>query len=407
MTEPTLTKGEALKIASALRRGVPPAREHVRELNVGRDRELKYFSDKLTELAEVGTSDVKFVSAQIGAGKTHFLDLLASMALDKGFVVSKVDLDSRTTRFDHFEEVYGKLISRIATPEESSDGLTHIIEKWAGDRQSDDEETVYRSLRRIDGLPIELRTALLGYWRSVSSRSPEALATLEDLRTWLGGAKPSFAQKKRLSVTSPIGRTNASDVLRGLMGLFQDAGYKGFVVLLDEAEAITSLTRMSDRDAANENIRSIIDDADKSPGFYFVFATTPSFLDPGSAKGAATYQALYRRIRDPLGGAGLSMERTIIELPALSEDQYRELARRIRGIVEISRAGERSPITDEQLDRLADYAHDRASEQLSTLVRSVVHVVGDSFDVPDFDFDSSYLFLVEEQIQQFQNELAS
>ena len=42
------------------------------------------------------------------------------------------------------------------------------------------------------------------------------------------------------------------------------------------------------------------------------------------------------------------MERTIIELPALSEDQYRELARRIRGIVEISRGGERSPISDEQ-----------------------------------------------------------
>ncbi len=401
-----VTQAEALKIVSALRRGVPPAREHVPELTVGREREIGYFSSKLNELAEVGTSDVKFVSAQIGAGKTHFLDILASLALERGFVVSQVDLDSKTTRFDHFEEVYAKLVDRIITPEESVDGLSFVLERWAHERADLDEETVYRQLRRVAGMPIELRTALLVYWRAVATRSPDALATLTDLRTWLGGAKPSYSQKKRLSITSEIGRTKAGDMLRGLMGLFKELGYSGLVVLLDEAEAITSLTRMSDRDTANENIRSIIDNADLSPGFYFVFATTPSFLDPGSPKGAATYQALYRRIRDPLGGQGTSLERTIIELPPLSRPQYRDLAHRIRSLVEASRGGTQSPITDEQIDRLADYAHDRASEQLSTLVRSVVHAVGESFEAPDFDFDSSYLFLVEAQIQHFQDELA-
>lgn len=34
-------------------------------------------------------------------------------------------------------------------------------------------------------------------------------------------------------------------------------------VLLDEAEAITSLARVQDRNAANENIRAIIDGADE------------------------------------------------------------------------------------------------------------------------------------------------
>src|SRR5688500_13807548 len=113
-----LSRAEALKIVSSLRKGVPPAREHLRELTVGPDRELEYFTSKLDEMAEVGTSDVKFVSAQIGAGKTHFLDLLGALALEKGFVIAKVDLDSKATRFDHFEEVFSKLISRISTAEE-------------------------------------------------------------------------------------------------------------------------------------------------------------------------------------------------------------------------------------------------------------------------------------------------
>ncbi len=109
--------------------------------------------------------------------------------------------------------------------------------------------------------------------------------------------------------------------------------------------------------------------------------TTPSFLNSGSAKGAATYQALYRRIRDPLSGAGQSLHRTIIELPALSKDQYRLLAQRVRQIVEVGR-GRQSSLTDDQIGRLADYAHERASEQLSTLVRSTVQLVDESLESP-------------------------
>jgi len=126
-----LTRRDAVAIVNNLKNGTPPPREHVLLLNVGREREIDYFAKKLDELAEVGTSDVKFVSAQIGAGKTHFLTILSSLALERRFVVSKVDLDTRTTRFDHFEEVYSKLIDGIVTPEEQNDGLSHILEEWA------------------------------------------------------------------------------------------------------------------------------------------------------------------------------------------------------------------------------------------------------------------------------------
>jgi hypothetical protein len=184
-------------------------------------------------------------------------------------------------------------------------------------------------------------------------------------------------------------------MLRGLMGLFRNQGYAGFVVLLDEAEAITSLARVQDRNAANENIRSIIDGADENDGYYFVFATTPSFLDPAAVKGAATYQALWRRISDPLAGRGQSLDRVIIELRALTEDEYRLLAQRIKRIHEIA-SGKPSPISDQQLALLAEYAENQPSGRVSTLVRAAAVLLQDAQDRPDFDFEAEYMFVAEE-----------
>jgi len=193
-------------------------------------------------------------------------------------------------------------------------------------------------------------------------------------------------------------------MLNGILEFIKARGFAGFLVLLDEAEAITSLQRLTSRDAANENIRAIIDNAGKSPGFYFVFATTPSFLDPNLPKSAATYQALWRRIRDPLGGAGSSLERTIIELPDLTQVQFVALALRVKGLVEIAYGVSARSILDKDMEQLATHVRRRSGDQLSTLVRSVVLVMLQAQEDRDFDFQSTYPFVVEEQIGAVQRE---
>ena len=393
MAKDGMDRKSAKLIVNALRRGVPP-RGRALGLTVGRDREIDYFGRKLDEIAETGLSDVKFISAEIGGGKSHFLDILESLAKERNFVVSKVDLDSRSTRFDHFEEVYRKLVGGIATRTHQTDGLTSILETWASQYQGATDTWIFAELRQIPELPAQLRSALLEYGKAVA-KDDGVVETLTDLISWVSGEKVTAAQRKRLNVTAPVGRTNASEMLRGLMGLFRVQGYSGFVVLLDEAEAITSLTRVQDRNAANENIRSIIDGADENEGFYFVFATTPSFLDPAAIKGAATYQALWRRISDPLAGRGRSLDRVIIELPALTEVEYANLAVRIKAIAEIG-AGKPSAITNEQLDMLARYAQNQPSGRVSTLVRAAAQLISDSYENPDFDFENEYIFVVEE-----------
>lgn len=392
-----LDRKAAKLIVNALRRGVPP-RGHAIDLTVGRDREISYFGRKLDEVAETGLSDVKFISAEIGGGKSHFLDILESLAKERNFVVSKVDLDSRSTRFDHFEEVYRKLVGGIATRDHPNDGLTSLLETWASQYQGATDTWIFAELRQVPELPAQLRSALLEYGKAVA-RDEGVIETLTDLVGWLSGEKVTAAQRRRLNVTAQVGRTNAAEMLRGLMGLFRVQGYSGFVVLLDEAEAITSLARVQDRNAANENIRAIIDGADENEGFYFVFATTPSFLDPAAIKGAATYQALWRRISDPLAGRGRSLDRVIIQLPALTETEYANLAVRIKELAEIG-SGQPSPISREQLGMLAAYAQNQPSGRVSTLVRAAAQLISDSYENPDFDFESEYIFVVEEAAER-------
>jgi hypothetical protein len=250
-----------------------------------------------------------------------------------------------------------------------------------------------------------LRAAIREFALAVHREDPDAIGIRSDLVRWIGGEKLGVSQRKRLRNPEPIDASNAGPMLQGILAFLRAQGCAGFLLLLDEAEAITSLQRMADRSAANENIRAIIDGAARTPGFYFVFATTPSFLDPSEPRSAATYQALWRRISNPLGAAGNSLERTIIELPALTEEQFAELASRIRAIVELARGQEATGVSDEDLGALSAYVRQRRSDEVSTLVRSVVVLVGQAIDDPEFDFGSTYPFVVEEQIQEIERQL--
>jgi len=394
----SVPQAEALKAVTELRAGIPP-RQFLSELTVGRSEEITHFRQRLEDVADFGLSEIKFVTADYGGGKTHFLDLLAHMALERNFVVSKVDLDSRGTRFDHFEEVYASLVQGISTPEHPNGGaLDALMSSWARSVTDKDDVTIHEELRSVTTMPVTLRTALYEYGKTSRDSPSKAITLHDDLMLWLQGQKLGTRQRNLLRVSSQIGPSSAPEMLRGLLGFIRAQGYAGFLVLLDEAEAITSLQRLTARAAANENIRSIIDNAGKSPGFYFVFATTPSFLDPNEPKGAATYQALWRRIRDPLAGS-TSLERVIIELNDLSLAEFEDLAVRVNHLVSRGTPDGHS-VSDSDIEQLARYVHAQGGGSPSTLVRSVVLIRAQASSDPLFDFASTYPFIVQAQIQE-------
>lgn len=379
---------DAVRMITNLRRGIPP-KEHLATVSVGRERLTEYFRQKLGEVKEYGLSDVKFISADYGHGKTHFLDLLRQIAIELDYVVSHVELHRTEVPFDKLALVVQRLVQGICTREFREDGLTGILDEWAAGFGGQREADVYQGVAAVP-FP-QMRQKLVQYCLAHNNPSGIQFGSKHEVLRWFRGEE-----------TKSKTFTNMKEYLHGLVAFLRLCGYSGLVVMLDEAEAITSLTRVAQRDLANENIRQIIDNDTDTEGFYFVFASTPTFFDDART-GAPTYDALWRRIRHPLGHVTTrSLESVIIELPQLDEDEFFELGRKIRSIHEIAR-GLSSPVTDEHLRALASHVQRRTDRRVGTLVRSVVAALGDA-DQPGFDLAAEYPLVVAKVIDEEERE---
>jgi hypothetical protein len=72
---------------------------------------------------------------------------------------------------------------------------------------------------------------------------------------------------------------HALAMLRELGAVSRSIGFAGIVILLDEAEAIPSYSRASDRALCYENLCRLISPDLHVAGCYFVYATTPAFFE--------------------------------------------------------------------------------------------------------------------------------
>ena len=76
------------------------------------------------------------------------------------------------------------------------------------------------------------------------------------------------------------------------------SGYSGLVILFDEAEQSFSIMRKSALKDAHNNLLSLINNVEKLPGLFLIYATTPDFYtDP--KHGIIAYGALAGRIGQP------------------------------------------------------------------------------------------------------------
>jgi len=382
----TLSKDQAYRIISAMRKGTPPE-EGVDLYSVGRKELLSYFDNKLIEIKNYGVSDVKFVSADWGHGKSHFLDLLRDLALKHNFVVSKVELHSREVPFDQLPIVIQRIMANIATPKERKNGLEALLNDWSIRNKSKSNQEIFESLKDI-GIYPDMRMKLVEYQRHYNSvTGPEYQQCLQVLK-WFKGEETKSKTFK-----------DVREYLHNLVLFVRSLGYSGFVVMLDEAEAITSLSRISRRDLANENIRQIIDNDQDTQGFYFVFASTPTFLSGEDERGAQSYPALWRRISDPLQGLRQdSLHKVIMDLPKLTKEEFFKLSKNIKAIYEVAIGQNLTMVNDKHLQSLAHYVQTRTDQRVGTMVRSTVAIL-DEATSPDFDFLGRFELIVEKAME--------
>lgn len=343
-------QADSESIIESLRQGTPP-RRGVRYYSVGHDDFLKGVRQRHLEGAST-RGKIRFIAGSWGSGKSHFLRELREEAFDARYLVSLVDLAKEETPFNKFEKVFASIIGRIGSPEMFVEGngasapfadvlKRPLIATGPGEAPSG-QSVPYKvfaqsseALMANESIDIDFRRMVLKYWETYLPDAGDPIA-LEQRRglilNWFSGDGTVGTYRREFGVQKMVSRETARLMLRSLGRFALHAGYRGLVILFDEAEMSYSVMRRSDLKSAHNNLLHLINGVDESEGLFLVYATTPDFYtDP--KHGIQNYGALASRIGKPSNTAPKPLDK-IWDFDAVQPkaEQYREAALRVRDL---------------------------------------------------------------------------
>jgi len=148
------------------------------------------------------------------------------------------------------------------------------------------------------------------------------------LISWLcGSGNVAASAKRQAGIKGEISSRDALDYLRGVLEIVKAAGYKGLVIVIDEAETILRM-RKDTRHKSLNGIRQIADSAGSYPGLLWLFTGTPDFFD--SRQGVGGLPPLHDRIAFKDGGDFTSLRQAQLVLKPFNAERLRGVALRLR-----------------------------------------------------------------------------
>ena len=176
MTRPIKPK-ERETIIQSLKSGVVP-RLGLQHIQVGRNEELKSFIKDIDTIADGGTS-FRFVIGEYGSGKTFFMSLVRSIALEKGLVTVHADL-SPSKRLHGSDGqarlLFSELIASMSTrTKQDGNALANILDKFVmqvkadaeASGQTNVEKAIMTSLSELNDYTsgFSFATVVMKYWQ--------------------------------------------------------------------------------------------------------------------------------------------------------------------------------------------------------------------------------------------------
>lgn len=330
-------------IFERLRSGVVPERG-LDAFAVGVERQRAEIG-RLLDLAERGEGVFKFLRGGYGCGKTFMARLAVLDAQARGFATSFVVVSDNDLHFHKFDDVYRRVVQELGTSSCPRGALGDIIDRWiarveeslvaggADDGAPDFDETVQRRIEEdIASLtggkaPEDLGRVL----REVFAlKQAGKVREAGSLLSWLSGSENVGASEKRSAgIKGQISSRDAMDYLHGILEVVKAAGYRGLVIIIDEAETILRM-RQDVRGKSLNGIRQIIDAADRFKGLFWVFTGTPEFFDV--KRGVAGLQPLHDRIQFLSEGGLVSMRQPQLELRPFDRERLKDVALRLRSL---------------------------------------------------------------------------
>ncbi len=322
-------------IVQSLRAGVVP-RAGQQHIQVGRANEVKALVTDIDRIADGGSS-MRFAIGEYGAGKSFFLNLVRSIALERKLVTVHADLspDRRLhATGGQARSLYAELMRNLATrsrPEGSA--MASVVERFVTDslstattRDVAPEVVIRERLAALEELTggYDFAQVVAAYWKGHDTGNEQLKA---DAVRWLRGEYSTRTDARAaLGVRTIIDDATFYDHLKLFARFVRMAGFEGLLVCLDELVNLYKLANTQARNSNYEQILRILNDTlqGSAAGLGFVLGGTPeTLLD--TRRGLYSYSALQSRLAEnTFAGAGIvDFSGPVLRLANLSpEDLY-------------------------------------------------------------------------------------
>jgi hypothetical protein len=396
-----LSRRQAETIVESLRTGIPPA-GHLREFTVGRRKQLARLTDHFLDPSAVPES--LLIQANYGAGKTHLLRLVREVALEAGYAVALVTVDSRSrVRFNRMDQVTAATMRALEVPGSVERGIGALFNRFL---ETDVDGLSLRNQAEYSqvtdggkwGMSSVLRCAPL--WIALRawhlSRAGDAHDVIDDWLTssWDYKSKRALLYDRtirRLPPTvreprteaqlyrdkaflfDPNGHQAAWDALPDLDLLARLSGLKGLVLLFDEFEdVIQNMNNIGYERAAFTNLLLLFQRR-MFPGFAY-FAVTPQFAQVVRDRLLAKLQWDYPVERFD------ELER--VKMTPVTADDFRPLAGRVRDVHGLAYGWNASvALSDRKLDTIVKRLFERPqADQVRQAITGLVAALDRELD---------------------------
>ena len=295
-------------IIQSLKAGVVP-RIGQQHIQVGRAREVEALLGDVERIADAG-SGIRFIIGEYGSGKTFFLYLIRSIAMEKRLVAAHADLnvDRRIhATGGQARSLYQELMRNLSTRAKPDGGaISSVVEKFvstalneARQHGRNPEKVIHEKLSQLTEMVggYDFSEVIAAYWRGHDT-GDEVLKT--NALRWL---RAEFSTKtdarSALGVRTIIDDANFYDHLKLFARFVSLSGYSGLLVCLDEMVNLYKLASGRARNANYEQILRVLNDCLQGTAYNlgFLLGGTPEFL-LDTRKGLYSYSALQTRLAE-------------------------------------------------------------------------------------------------------------
>lgn len=331
-------------LLQSLRAGVvPKTGQHL--IQVGRAQEVTSLIRDIERVGE-GGSAFRLVIGEYGSGKTFFLNLVRSVAMEKKLVTASADLnpDRRLhATSGQARSLYAELMRNLSTrmrPEGSA--LGSVVEKFvstvlqeAKGASETPEAIIHEKLASLSELVggFDFAQVVAAYWRGHDSGND---ALKQDAIRWLRGEFTTKTDARlALGVRTIVEDGNFYDQLKLMARFVRLAGYSGLLVCLDEMVNLYKLHSRQARDSNYEQILRILNDSlqGSAEGLGFLLGGTPDFL-MSTRRGLYSYEALQSRLAEnTFAQNGLvDFSHPVLRLASLTQEELYVLLQKLRHV---------------------------------------------------------------------------